>query len=320
MFCALYPSCNICVHRAPLSRVGVNTCSCCVFVSGVRAGALACRLTLPWSVFLTGLVTAVWHFVALEASECLVGCTLLGVSPFDDDRTVEWDDRGSCDDSAGCEVETPNGSVTYWVGCGIGDMARCLFASSSGTDGSSDCTCSVCGGSNSFASSYLEDEPIWTRIACYVADMESLGYDASICVAAAIDDGTMACVEEAYEAPTSYTQFDCPSTGLGVVYVDDDVCAVSETTRYAEELFEFAGVTATPAPSIIDTPSPVGVPPTSYPVQDEELTTSGTGEDGHHKAREPGTTPKKCCRAYIAFRPLRPPPPKNQTTQTRVRQ
>lgn len=205
-------------------------------------------------MFITTLVTALSNFTTLDASECLVGCTLLGLSPFDSNRVVEWSDRSACDDSAGCEVDTPS-RLIYWVGCGTTDASRCLWAASSGTDGSSGCTCSVCGGSNTFASRYMEDEPLWTRIACYIADMEALGYDASICVAAAIDEGTMACVDEAYEVPTSYTQFECPGTGLGTGYMDDDVCAVSETTRKAEELFPAPGVT--PAPSIADTPTPV---------------------------------------------------------------
>lgn len=58
----------------------------------------------------------------LQASECLVGCTLLGIDPFG--GLADWDDQGKCDDSAACEVDTM-GNLNYWVGCGAADASRC---------------------------------------------------------------------------------------------------------------------------------------------------------------------------------------------------
>ncbi|CBJ27564.1 hypothetical protein Esi_0075_0025 [Ectocarpus siliculosus] len=41
----------------------------------------------------------------MAASECLVGCMLQGISPFDEDNEVVWDDREACDSTTiGCEV------------------------------------------------------------------------------------------------------------------------------------------------------------------------------------------------------------------------
>ena len=79
-----------------------------------------------------------------EASECLVGCSLLNVYAFDDDDLAEWDERSSCDDSTGCEVLTPD-SEDAWRGCGDSDGDQCLWAAVPAADDSSDCTCSVCG-------------------------------------------------------------------------------------------------------------------------------------------------------------------------------
>eukprot|EP00752_Nemacystus_decipiens_P008410 g7520.t1 len=205
----------------------------------------------------------IWLFTVKlgSASECLVGCTLMGLDPFDSDQLVEWDDRSTCDDSAGCEVNTGD-TLTTWVGCGGADASRCLWASSSGEDGSSDCTCSVCGTANSFASSYMSDYPTWTRIACYVADMEWVGYDASECVAAVVDDGAMACVDEAYEVPT-VDQFSCPSTGISLN--TNSNCFFDGSLREAEEMFEIVEETPpTPAPSLtsssVDDDTPVDTP------------------------------------------------------------
>lgn len=168
-----------------------------------------------------------------NASECLVGCTLMGLDPFDTDTLVEWNERGTCDDSVGCEVNTGD-TLTTWVGCGTADASRCLWAATSGTDGSSDCTCSVCGSANSFASSYMSEYPTWTRIACYIADMEAVGYDASVCVAAVVDDGAMACVDEPYETPTM-GQFSCPSAG--VTLRTSSNCDFDGSLRTAGEMF-----------------------------------------------------------------------------------
>lgn len=168
-----------------------------------------------------------------NASECLVGCTLMGMDPFYTDTLVEWSERGTCDDSAGCEVNTGD-TLPTWVGCGSADASRCLWAATSGTDGSSDCNCSVCGSDDPFASSYMGEYPTWTRIACYIADMEAVGYDASVCVAAVVDDGAMACVDEAYETPT-LGQFNCPSTG--VTLRTSSNCDFDGSLREAGEMF-----------------------------------------------------------------------------------
>ncbi|CBN79593.1 hypothetical protein Esi_0011_0211 [Ectocarpus siliculosus] len=175
-----------------------------------------------------------------DSSECLVGCTLLALDPFDTDLLVEWDDRSTCDDSAGCEVNTGD-TLARWTGCGSFDASRCLWAASSGEDGSDDCTCSVCGSVNSYGSSYMSDYPTWTRIACYIADMEAIGFDASVCVAAVVDDGVMACVDEAYEIPT-FEQFSCPSTYLTLATSSN--CEFDGSLREAEEMFATIGTSA----------------------------------------------------------------------------
>ncbi|CAM9643196.1 unnamed protein product [Ectocarpus sp. 13 AM-2016] len=182
-----------------------------------------------------------------DSSECLVGCTLLALDPFDTDLLVEWDDRSTCDDSAGCEVSTGD-TLARWTGCGSYDASRCLWAASSGEDGSDDCTCSVCGSVNSYGSSYMIDYPTWTRIACYIADMENIGFDASVCVAAVVDDGVMACVDEAYEIPT-FEQFSCPSTYLTLETSSN--CDFDGSLREAEEMFATIG-TSTESDGVIE--------------------------------------------------------------------
>lgn len=101
----------------------------------------------------------------IEASECLVGCELMNMYAFDDDGLAEWDERSACDTSAGCAVVTPDNTVS-WKGRGYTAGDQCLWATVSGTDGSSDCTCSVCGAYRQGSSVYYMDEyPMWTRIA-----------------------------------------------------------------------------------------------------------------------------------------------------------
>ena len=86
------------------------------------------------------MLTSGWLFLvavlqtAMAASECLVGCMLQGISPFDEDNEVVWDDREACDSNTiGCEVSALNyPSYTYFEGA--------LWTSTSGADGSSACT------------------------------------------------------------------------------------------------------------------------------------------------------------------------------------
>ncbi|CAB1106000.1 unnamed protein product [Ectocarpus sp. CCAP 1310/34] len=175
-----------------------------------------------------------------KASECLVGCTLLGLDPFDADMPVEWDDRGKCTDGAACEVNAWDTEAT-WAGCGSADASRCLWAAGSGEEGSSDCTCSVCGAPDTSASSYMSDYPTWTRITCYIADMEAMGYDASVCVAAVVDDGVMACVDEPYEGPT-FEQVSCPPSSLALTTSSE--CLFDGSLREAGEMFASIGTPA----------------------------------------------------------------------------
>ncbi|CAN0554415.1 unnamed protein product, partial [Ectocarpus sp. 8 AP-2014] len=174
------------------------------------------------------------------ASECLVGCTLLGLDPFDDGMLVDWDDRGKCDDGAACEVNAGN-TEAAWAGGGSADASRCLWAAGAGEEGSSGCTCSVCGAPDTTASSYMSDYPTWTRIACYIADMAAMGYHASVCVAAVVDDGVMACVDEPYEGPT-FEQVSCPPTSL--VLTTSSECLFGGSLREAEEMFASVGTPA----------------------------------------------------------------------------
>ncbi|CAM9801514.1 unnamed protein product [Ectocarpus fasciculatus] len=153
---------------------------------------------------------------------------------------VEWDDRGKCDGGTACEVNAWD-TETAWAGCGSADTSSCLWAAGSGEDGSSDCTCSVCGASDASASSYMSDYPTWTRIACYIAGMEAMGYDASVCIAAVVDDGVMACVDEPYEAPT-FEQVSCPPTSL--VLATSSECLFDGSLREAGEMFVNIGTPA----------------------------------------------------------------------------
>ncbi|CAN0220721.1 unnamed protein product, partial [Ectocarpus sp. 12 AP-2014] len=187
---------------------------------------------LLWTV---GAWLLIWcsNTKTVKASECLVGCTLLGLDPFDADMLVEWDDRRKCDDGAACDVNAGN-TEAAWAGCGSADASRCLWAAGSGEVGSSDCTCSVCGAPDTSASSYMSDYPTWTRIACYIADMEAMGYDSSVCVAAVVDDGVMACVDELYEGPT-FEQVSCPPTSLALTTSSE--CSFDGPLREAGEMF-----------------------------------------------------------------------------------
>ncbi|CAM9761015.1 unnamed protein product [Ectocarpus sp. 12 AP-2014] len=194
-------------------------------------GARRLRASL-WTIGVSLLVGST-NIVISNASECLVGCTLMELDPFDTETLVEWNERGTCDDSVGCKVNTGDTSAT-WVGCGSADASRCLWAETSGTDGSSDCSCSVCGSADSSSSSYMSEYPTWTRIACFIAGMEAVGFDASVCVAAVVDDGEMACVDEPYETP-ALEQLSCPSAG--VTLRTSSNCDFNGSLREAGEMF-----------------------------------------------------------------------------------
>ncbi|CAN0010079.1 unnamed protein product, partial [Ectocarpus sp. 4 AP-2014] len=157
----------------------------------------------------------------------------MGLDPFDTGTLVEWNECGTCDGSVGCEENTGD-TLTTWVGCGSADASSCLWAAPSGTDGSSDCSCSLCGSANFFASSYMSEYPTWTRIACFIAYREAVGFDASVCVAAVVDDGAMACVDEPHETP-ALEQLSCPSAG--VTLTTSSNCDFDESLREAGEMF-----------------------------------------------------------------------------------
>lgn len=210
-----------------------------------------------WALCLSLLLCVAHHvgMTLVEASECLIGCELLGMYAFDDDRLVEWEERSTCDDSAECEVLTPD-SEDAWRGCGETDGDQCLWATVSDAEDSSDCACSVCGANRpSDADDYMDGHPIWTRIACFLADMELIGYDVSICVAAVVDDGAMACVDEDYQPPT-LAQLSCLSTQLEDKSAEVE-CLQSGDVREAEEMFVDAGTSSalTPAPAPQDSGS-----------------------------------------------------------------
>ena len=192
---------------------------------------------------------------ALAATECLVGCSLQGISPFDEDNVVVWDQRETCDSTTvGCDVTAINYPGTFFRGA--------LWAQSSGTDGSSGCTCDICDPypSGNPASYMSEETSLWTRIQCYIAASEASGYDMSPCVAAVMDTGALLCIDEAYEAPV-VAQFGCDQNSIDDVEATSiaEGCVWAGDARESAEMF--TGVDVTVAP---DTPSPHN-PPTASP-------------------------------------------------------
>lgn len=99
-------------------------------------------------------------------------------------------------------------------------------------------------------------------------------------MAAAIDDGTMACVEETYGPPVGYGQYECAGTGLGSGSTTYDECNPGVTLREAEELF---AVVASYAPGSV--PSPVT--PTPTPSRAGDVPTAGpvAGENPKRRNR-----------------------------------
>ena len=180
---------------------------------------------------------------AVAATECLVGCLVQGISPFDDDNLAVWDDRSACDSTTvGCEVSALRYPSSLFQGA--------LWASTSGTDGSSACTCSICdpylGGDTT---DYMPEETsLWSRIHCYIAAAEASGYDVSPCVATIVDTGTLPCVDDVYEAPT-VAQFDCGENALDDLSDSSSVeeCKWDGTVRKARELFSATSTSSSTA-------------------------------------------------------------------------
>ncbi|CAM9875071.1 unnamed protein product, partial [Scytosiphon promiscuus] len=77
---------------------------------------LSCAMPSMW-IYAPWLMLGSTTINLGDASECLAGCTLMGMDPFDSDGVVDWDERFTCDDSAGCDVNTGDTLIT-WVGCG----------------------------------------------------------------------------------------------------------------------------------------------------------------------------------------------------------
>ena len=184
---------------------------------------------------------------AVGATECLVGCLVQGIDPFDDANLAIWDDRDACDASTiGCEIDARGYPSSTFKGA--------LWASTTGTDGSSSCTCDICdpfpyGGTTG----YMSDETsLWTRIQCYIGAAEAAGYNVSPCVAAVLDTGTLACVEDVYEAP-SVPLFECEDNVLVQNFESNiEVCDWAGTTREAQEM---SPATSGPSSTSADTPT-----------------------------------------------------------------
>ena len=173
---------------------------------------------------------------AVYTNSCLVGCLLQGISPFDDDGLAVWDNRGTCDSpTIGCAVSAISYPTSSFGGA--------LWASSWGSEGSSDCTCSICDPHDWYASSsYMSGQAsLWSRIHCYLAASEASGYDVSPCVAAILGTETLPCVDDVYEPP-AVDQFECEENGLADVTTSAsyDQCVWDGNVRMAQELFSAA--------------------------------------------------------------------------------
>ena len=205
------------------------------------------------------------HLHGVGASECLVGCLVQGISPFDDENLAVWDDRSACDSTTvGCEVSAVMYPGRFFQGA--------LWTSSLGADGSSGCTCDICDPYlGTVTTTYMSEETsLWSRIHCYLVASELSGYDVSPCVAAIVDTGVLPCVEDVYEAPT-VDQFVCEENTLGDL---SDSSSVEECTWDGEyrSVDEFYGRSRAPSPlqgpssapvsitsgtSVLDSPTPV---------------------------------------------------------------
>ena len=186
-------------------------------------------------------------------TECLVGCLVQGIDPFDDENLAVWEDRGACDSSTvGCEVTSVTIRSTSYQGA--------LWVSTSGSDGSTSCTCAICDPYPwSDTTSYMKDETsLWSRIHCYLAASEASGYDVSPCVAAILDTGTLPCVDDVYEAPTM-DQFECEENGIMDLtdFVSYNECDWDGELREVQELFPAtsAVTSSTSSSSLVNTNS-----------------------------------------------------------------
>lgn len=193
-------------------------------------------------------------------TECLLACSLLEKNPFNaTGGGITWNGHSACDATTiGCAIDDTHGD-----GCSTNG---CMWASSSGAAGSSTCTCNMCSSTGSI-DEYMLDHPLWTRIQCYIAAAEYLGYDMSACIASVVDDGTMLCVDDTYEKPTT-AQNDClRPTGLSAKDAEDASCLWVGTNRSASEMFDgdVANVTASPTPSIPNTAPTDSNPPDTSP-------------------------------------------------------
>ena len=196
------------------------------------------------------LVLLVYPY-AVGGTECLVGCLVQGISPFDDENIAVWDDRSACDSTTvGCTVTSLYYPSTSFQGA--------LWASTTGTDGSSDCMCNICDPyPYSDTTSYMEEETLlWSRIHCYIAASEASGYDVSPCVAAIVDTGKLPCVDDVYEAPT-VDQFDCDENAMRDLSSSASIeeCAWDGELREAQEMFPttYAVASTTSSTSLVNT-------------------------------------------------------------------
>lgn len=176
-----------------------------------------------------------------------------GISPFDEDNLAEWGDRSACDPSTiGCDVSA--------IGYLSSSYQGALWASTFGSDGSSDCTCTICNPYQySDMTSYMSEEtPLWTRIHCFLAASEASGYDVSPCVAAIVDTGTLPCVDDVYEAPT-VDQLECEANGIKESSASSswEECIWDGDPRTAQEMFPFTSPSslATVASAVVNTNS-----------------------------------------------------------------
>ena len=84
----------------------VEVLTCCFLVASLFALVL---IPVPQiKMFRRGLVMVLFGWVgATKAAECLVGCELQLIDPFDSEGLVIWEERGACDaTSTGCAVST----------------------------------------------------------------------------------------------------------------------------------------------------------------------------------------------------------------------
>ena len=208
--------------------------------------------------------------VGVSTNACLVGCLLQDISPFDEDGLAVWDNRATCDSTTiGCEVTAINYPSTTYQGA--------LWASSWGSDGSTNCACSICDPYPwSVTTDYMsEDKSLWSRIHCYLVASEESGYDVSPCVAAIMDTGTLPCVDDVYEPPT-VGQFDCDENGIKDLTTSEsyEECAWAGEARSTDEFYG-----GTRAPSPLPSPTTAPIPSNTRDVTPQPAVTSTDSPD-----------------------------------------